>query len=263
MKWTEFQSGPPYFEAIASDRLDFGEVGNSPVISAQAANIGFTEIANTSYARKGTGILVQKDSKISSIKELKGKKIAVAKGSSAFNLLYRALEQEGLDAKDVDVIQLQPDEAQPAFESGSVDAWAIWDPFISLHTLKKGAKVIADGETLNISSPEFVITRTKFAEEHPELVVRFLKVYEKARVWQENNLEEAINIYASAKKIDAEIVKEVFNHDKPILVPITKDIVEEQQRTADFQYKLHSIKKKIKPAQVVDNSYVEKALKEK
>ncbi|MEI4620366.1 aliphatic sulfonate ABC transporter substrate-binding protein [Bacillus pfraonensis] len=263
VKWTEFQSGPPYFEAIASDRLDFGEVGNSPVISAQAANIGFTEIANTSYARKGTGILVQKDSKISSIKELKGKKIAVAKGSSAFNLLYRALEQEGLDAKDVDVIQLQPDEAQPAFESGSVDAWAIWDPFISLHTLKKRAKVIADGETLNISSPEFVITRTKFAEENPELVVRFLKVYEKARVWQENNLEEAINIYASAKKIDAEIVKEVFNHDKPILVPITKDIVEEQQRTADFQYKLHSIKKKIKPAQVVDNSYVEKALKEK
>ena len=74
MKWTEFQSGPPYFEAIASNRLDF-EVGNSPVISAQAAGIGFTEIANTSYARKGTGILVQKDSKIASVKELKGKKL--------------------------------------------------------------------------------------------------------------------------------------------------------------------------------------------
>ncbi|MED2811573.1 NrtA/SsuA/CpmA family ABC transporter substrate-binding protein, partial [Bacillus thuringiensis] len=75
VKWTEFQSGPPYFEAIASNRLDFGEVGNSPVISAQAAGIGFTEIANTSYARKGTGILVQKDSKIASVKDLKGKKI--------------------------------------------------------------------------------------------------------------------------------------------------------------------------------------------
>ncbi|MEB9007738.1 NrtA/SsuA/CpmA family ABC transporter substrate-binding protein, partial [Bacillus cereus] len=170
VKWTEFQSGPPYFEAIASNRLDFGEVGNSPVISAQAAGIGFTEIANTSYARKGTGILVQKDSKIASVKDLKGKKIAVAKGSSAFNLLYRALDKEGIDAKDVNVIQLQPDEAQPAFESGSVDAWAIWDPFISLHTLNKGAKVIADGETLNVSSPEFLITRTKFAKEHPELV---------------------------------------------------------------------------------------------
>ena len=60
MKWTEFQSGPPYFEAIASNRLDFGEVGNSPVISAQAAGIEFTEIANTSYARKEQGFLYKK-----------------------------------------------------------------------------------------------------------------------------------------------------------------------------------------------------------
>lgn len=260
VKWTEFQSGPPYFEAIASNRLDFGEVGNSPVISAQAAGIGFTEIANTSYARKGTGILVQKDSKITSIKELKVK-IAVAKGSSAFNLLYRALDKEGINAKDVNVIQLQPDEAQPAFESGSVDAWAIWDPFISLHTVNKGAKVITDGERLNVSSPEFLIARTKFAKEHPELVEKFLKVYEKARVWQDENLDEAIKIYTSAKKIDAEIVKEVFNHDKPILVPVTKEIVAEQQQTADFQYKLGSIKKEIKTDKVVDNSFVEKALK--
>ncbi|QIW18340.1 aliphatic sulfonate ABC transporter substrate-binding protein [Bacillus thuringiensis] len=262
VKWTEFQSGPPYFEAIASNRLDFGEVGNSPVISAQAAGIEFTEIANTSYARKGTGILVQKDSKITSVKDLKGKKIAVAKGSSAFNLLYRALEKEGINAKDVNVIQLQPDEAQPAFESGSVDAWAIWDPFISLQ-LNKGAKGIADGELLNVSSPEFLIARTKFAKEHPELVEKFLKVYEKARVWQESNLDEAIKIYTSAKKIDAEIVKEVFDHDKPILVPVTKEIIAEQQKTADFQYKLGSIKKEIKTDKVVDNSFVEKALKAK
>lgn len=232
VKWTEFQSGPPYFEAIASNRLDFGEVGNSPVILAQAAGIGFTEIANTSYARKGTGILVQKDSKIASV-------------------------------KDVNVIQLQPDEAQPAFESGSVDAWAIWDPFISLHTLNKGAKVVVDGETLNVSSPEFLITRTKFAKEHPELVEKFLKVYEKARVWQDANLDEAIKVYTSVKKIDAEIVKEVFNHDKPILVPVTKEIIAEQQKTADFQYKLGSIKKEIKTEKVVDNSFVEKALKAK
>ena len=60
MKWTEFQSGPPYFEAIASNRLDFGEVGNSPVFTTQAEVLNFTEIANTSYARKGTGILATK-----------------------------------------------------------------------------------------------------------------------------------------------------------------------------------------------------------
>ncbi len=100
MKWTEFQSGPPYFEAIASNRLDFGEVGNSPVISAQAAGIGFYR--NRQYKlceEKELEFSFKKDSKIASVKELKGKKIAVAKGSSAFNLLYRALDKEGIDAK--------------------------------------------------------------------------------------------------------------------------------------------------------------------
>ena len=74
MKWTEFQSGPPYFEAIASNRLDFGEVGNSPVISAQAWVLIYR---NRQYklCEKRTGILVQKDSKIASVKELKGKKL--------------------------------------------------------------------------------------------------------------------------------------------------------------------------------------------
>ena len=103
--------------------------------------------------------------------------------------------------------------------------------------------MIADGETLNVSSPEFLITRTKFAKEHPELAEKFLKVYEKARVWQDANLDEAIKVY-TCKKIDAEIVKEVFNHDKPILVPVTKEIIAEQQKTADFQYKLGSIKER-------------------
>ncbi len=74
-------------------------------------------------------------------------------------------------------------------------------------------------------------------------------------------MDEAIKIYTSAKKIDADIVKEVFNHDKPILVPVTKEIVAEQQQTADFQYKLGSIKKEIKTDKVVDNSFVEKSVK--
>jgi sulfonate transport system substrate-binding protein len=90
VKWTEFQSGPPHFEAMASDRLDFGQVGNSPVVAAQAANISFKEISNSNDGLKGNAILVQKNSPIKSLKDLKGKKIAVAKGSSGFNLLYRA-----------------------------------------------------------------------------------------------------------------------------------------------------------------------------
>ncbi|MDQ0246660.1 sulfonate transport system substrate-binding protein [Bacillus fengqiuensis] len=263
VKWTEFQSGPPHFEAMASDRLDFGQVGNSPVVAAQAADIPFKEISNSSDGLKGNAILVQKNSSIKSLKDLKGKKIAVAKGSSGFNLLYRALDKAGLDPdKDVQIIQLQPDEAQPAFETGSVDAWSIWEPFITFQKVEHDARVLEDGESLNVYSPGFTIVRTKFADEHPELVVEFLKVYEKALRWQEENLDEAIKIYAEAKKIDPEVVRQVLENNPALNKPISGEIIQAQQETADFQYSMEAIKQKIDTSKVVDNTYIEKALKE-
>jgi sulfonate transport system substrate-binding protein len=262
VKWTEFQSGPPHFEGIASDRLDFGQVGNSPVISAQGADIPFLEISNASDGLKGNAIVVQKNSEINTIKDLKGKKVAVAKGSSGFNFLYRAIDEAGLKPNDLEIIQLQPDEAQPAFENGSVDAWAIWEPFISVQEIKNEARVLENGESLGIYSPGFTIVREKFAKENSDLVVHFLKVYEKARVWQNENFDETVEIFAKEKKIDPEIVKRVLENNPPLNIPITNEIIAEQQKTADFQYSLNVIKKKIDTGNVVNNSYIEKALKE-
>lgn len=260
--WAEFQSGPPHFEAMASDRLDFGQVGNSPVISAQAADIDFKEINTISKGLKGNAILVQKNSPIKNIKDLKGKKIAVAKGSSAFNLLYRAIDQAGLKPDDIQIIQLQPDEAQPAFETGSVDAWAVWDPFVSLQQINHDARVLADGNTLKVVSPSFTIVRGEFADEHPELVVEFLKIYEKALRYQNEHTDEAIKIYAKEKKIDPEVVKQVLKNSVAINVPVDKNIVKAQQDTADFQYSLKAINKKINVSKVADNKFIDKAIKE-
>jgi sulfonate transport system substrate-binding protein len=260
VQWTVFQSGPPHFEALAADRLDFGVVGNSPVVAGQAAGISFKEIAVASDGLKGNAILVAKDSPIQKLEDLKGKKVAVAKGSSGFNLLYRAIDKAGLKPEDVKIIQLQPDEAQPAFESGAVDAWAIWEPFVSVQTLKKEARVLANGQSLNVYSPNFIITRTKFSEKHPELVVHFLKVYEKARLFEKENREEAITLYANVKKIDKDIVSRVLENNQSFNLPITQEIIKAQQDTANFQYELKAINKKIDTEKVVDNSYITKAL---
>lgn len=262
VKWTVFQSGPPHFEAMAANRLDFGAVGNSPVISAQAAGIPFKEIATTQNGLKGNAILVGKNSPIKSLKDLKGKKVAVAKGSSGFALLYQAINKAGLTPNDVQIIQLQPDEALPAFESGAVDAWAIWEPFISLETLTKDARILASGETLNSYSPGFVIARSAFTEEHPDLTVLFLKVYEKARLFEKDHREEAVALYANAKKIDKNVIRSVINNNQSLNLPITGQIIKAQQDTADFQYQLKAITTKIDTSNVVDNTYIKQALKE-
>ncbi|MCY8920538.1 aliphatic sulfonate ABC transporter substrate-binding protein [Bacillus atrophaeus] len=262
VKWTEFQSGPPQFEGLAADKLDFSQVGNSPVISGQAAGISFKEIGLSQDGLKANGILVKKDSGIHNLKDLKGKKIAVAKGSSGFDFLYKALDQEGLSADDVNIIQLQPDEATSAFENGAVDAWSIWEPYLSMETLKHEAKIIANGESTDLYSPGFTLVRTKFADEYPDEVVRFLKVYDKAVAWQKKHREEAADLYADIKNLDKEVVKNVLNNTEPLNEVINDDIIKAQQETADFQYRTKAINKKIDVKEVVDNSFIKKALKE-
>ncbi|MBM7691560.1 sulfonate transport system substrate-binding protein [Peribacillus deserti] len=262
VKWVEFQSGPAYFEAIASNRLDFGRVGNIPVLVGQAADIPFKEIAAASIGEKGDAILVPKGSKIKSIKDLKGKKVAVAKGSSSYGLLYNALKSEKVNPSELEIIQLQPDEAQPAFETGSVDAWAIWEPFQSTQVIKNGARVIANGETVHSSSPGYQIVRTKFAEEHPELVELYLKVTEKATRWQNENEDEAAELYARLKKTDKEVIISVLKNSKPDNMPIDNDLLQAQQETADLLYELKGLNEKLDVSKVVDNSYIEKVLKE-
>ncbi|MGN8045467.1 aliphatic sulfonate ABC transporter substrate-binding protein [Bacillus altitudinis] len=262
VKWVEFQSGPPQFEGLAANQLDFSQVGNSPVIAGQAAGIDFKEIGLSQDGLKANGILVNKNSEIQKVEDLKGKKIAVAKGSSGFDFLYKVLDQVGLSAKDVQIIQLQPDEAISAFENGSVDAWSIWEPFLSLETIEKGAKLLVNGEATDLYSPGFTLVRTKFADEYPELVVQFLKVYDKAVKWQKDHQQEAITLYARLKQLDQKVVTQVLNNTEPLNEPISKKIINAQQHTADFQYQTKAIQRKIDVNQVVDNSFIEKMLKE-
>ncbi|PLT37218.1 aliphatic sulfonates ABC transporter substrate-binding protein [Bacillus safensis] len=262
VKWVEFQSGPPQFEGLAANQLDFSQVGNSPVIAGQAAGIDFKEIGLSQDGLKANGILVNKTSEIQKVEDLKRKKIAVAKGSSGFDFLYKVLDRAGLSAKDVQIIQLQPDEAISAFENGSVDAWSIWEPFLSLETIKKGAKLLVNGEATDLYSPGFTLVRTQFADQHPELVVKFLKVYDHAVKWQKAHPEEAVTLYARLKNLDKKVVTQVLNNTEPLNKPISKKIINAQQHTADFQYKTKAIQRKIDVNQVVDNSFIEKMLKE-
>ncbi|MBW4079902.1 aliphatic sulfonate ABC transporter substrate-binding protein [Paenibacillus sp. S150] len=262
VEWAEFQSGPPMTEAIAAGRLDFAGLGNLPVVTAQAADIGFTEIATIIDGKKNVAIIVPKDSPINTIEELKGKKVAVAKGSNAFNFLYRGLDKAGLKPSDLEIIQLQPNEAQPAFETGGVDAWATWDPSITTNILTGKARILTDGEALDVLSPSFLIARTKLAEEYPELITKFLKVYQQAHVWEEQHQDEAVKLYAEQFQLDESIIRALRERVTPVHLPVSDEIIAQQQETANFQFEQKTIRKQIDVSEVVDNQFIEQAIKE-
>ncbi|MFD2330998.1 aliphatic sulfonate ABC transporter substrate-binding protein [Cohnella sp. GCM10020058] len=262
VEWIEFQSGPPMVEAMASNHLDFAGMGNMPPIAAQAAGVDFKIVSQVLEGKNNVAIIVPKDSAIQTVADLKGKKVAVTKGSNAYNFLYRVLAQEGLKESDLSVIQLQPDETQPSFEGGKVDAWAVWDPYITLNTLTGKARVLADGESAGVLSPSYQLVRGDFVKKYPELVTLYLKVLEQARLWEDGNKDEAYDRYAKERSIPVDVVKGIQARSTFINIPVSDAVAAEQQKTADFQFELGTIRKQVKVADVIDNTYIEEALKQ-
>ncbi|KAA9004827.1 aliphatic sulfonate ABC transporter substrate-binding protein [Paenibacillus spiritus] len=262
VEFSEFQSGPPMVEAMASNHLDFAGMGNLPPIAAQAAGIDFKIVSQTLSGKNNVALIVPKDSAIQSAADLKGKKVAVTKGSNAFNFLYQLLEKAGLKESDLQVIQLQPDETQAAFDAGKVDAWSVWDPSITLNTATGKARIVADGESAGVLSPSFQLVRTKFADQSPELVVAYLKVIEKALRWQEAHNDEAMQRYADENQIPVDLMRGFQERSAYINTPVSPETIAQQQATADFQYKLGTIKKQVNVSEVFDNRYIEEALTE-
>ncbi|MBP2002497.1 sulfonate transport system substrate-binding protein [Paenibacillus shirakamiensis] len=261
VKWAEFQSGPPMTEAMASNKLDFAGLGNMPIIAAQAAGIPFEIISQVLDGKRNTAIIVPAKSTLKDIKDLKGKKVAVAKGSNAYNLLTRSLHDAGVEASDVQIIQLQPNDAQPAFDSGQVDAWATWDPFITINTLTGKGKVLYEGEALGVLAPSFNIVRKEIADKYPELVSTYLSVYEKSLQWEKNNHTEVTKKYAADYKIPVPIVEGMLQRSTSINIPVTPEITAELQKTADFQSSIGTIRKKIDVSKIVNNTFINEALK--
>ena len=131
VKWVEFPAGPQLLEGLNVGSVVFGEAGEAPPIFAQAANPNLVYVANQPPAPTAEALIVQKDSPIQSIQDLKGKRIALNKGSNVHYLLLKLLEANNLTLNDIQPVYLPPSDARAAFEKGAVDAWVIWDPFLA------------------------------------------------------------------------------------------------------------------------------------
>ncbi|UVI29181.1 ABC transporter substrate-binding protein [Paenibacillus spongiae] len=261
VEWHEFQSSVPLLEGIVSNRVDFSFIGDGTVVTGKAANSPFTVISTIGVQGNQNSVIVKTDSPIQSIADLKGKKVAVAKGSSAHIFLIKALEKNGMKESDLKIVQLQPDEANSAFQTGSVDAWATWDPFVTTELKANRARIVESVETMNIVAPALMIGRDKFIEEHPELTTAFLKVYQKSVDWVNGNKDEAAALLAEQKKMDLELVKTLVNYTNYINTPVTADVQAAMQSTADILLEAGTIKDKVDISKTFNNTFIEEALK--
>lgn len=244
VEWIEFPAGPQLLEAMNVGSIDFGHVGESPPIFAQAAGAALTYVAGIAPSPAGSAILVPQNSPIKELSELKGKKIAFQKGSSAHLLLVQALQKAGLQYSDIEPKYLPPADARAAFVKGSVDAWVIWDPFYAAAQKAINARVLIDGTGINKQGGYYLGSR-KFVTENSETVKAILEEIQKIEEWSQQNREEVAQTLAPVLSIDIETMRIATKRRSFGVVPIDDRLINLQQEVADTYYQLKLIPKQV------------------
>jgi len=239
VSWSDFTSGPPMLEAMASGSVDIGGVGDAPPVFAASGGEG-VEIVGARVVPGGDqdALVVPKGSTITSITQLKGKKIAYGSGSSANYGLLTVLTKAGLTTKDVTMVNLQPAEALSAFTSGSVDAWEIWPPYVQQVVAQDGAKVIAVGS--QYGSPYSYEVASKAAVANPAKAAAiqvYLTTLDKAYVWASAHPDSWGTAWAAATGLPASITDVAAKVDSTKPVAIDGTITASEQNLVTQFYK--------------------------
>jgi aliphatic sulfonates family ABC transporter substrate-binding protein len=205
--------GSEAMAALASSSLDFAYTGADPALRTAAAGADIKLIALSSFGNPVSGassIIVRNDSKIQSVKDLKGKKVAYLKGTMRHATTIKALHTEGMSIKDIESFNLNFEASGPALIRGDIDALVESETTVYKLLSEKAARTIWKGrDHPEFASPASVVNvRGDFAKKHPEIVKRVLKVDLKTAQWADENPDETIKIYSKATKKDEKNVKE-------------------------------------------------------
>ena len=247
--WTEFPSGPPLLEALNVGAIDFGNTGEAPPIFAQAAGAPIQYVAYEPPAPKGEAILVPKDSPIKSVTDLRGKKVALNKGSNVHYLLVKALEKAGVKYSEIEPVFLAPADARAAFERGAVDAWVIWDPFQAAAEAATGERTVADGTGV-VANYQFYFASKKFLQTDPKIVELVLAQLSEVDDWAKGDIHAVAEQLAPSIGLSVPVVEVALKRQAYGIKPVTDAVIADQQQVADTFFALGLIRKKIKISDV-------------
>ena len=249
VKWVEFSSGPPMMEAMNVGSIDYGAVGDSPPVFAQAAGAAIVYAAGQPITN-GQGILVPQNSAIRSIADLKGKRIGFTKGSSAHNIVVQTLEKAGLGYADITPVYLTPPDAGPAFANGSIDAWSIWDPYFAIGEIKQNGRILINAHEITKSNSFFIANRG-FAKDHGAVLQQIVDVTAATAKWAEQHRDEVAKSLSAVTGIPLDIQTVAADRSSFAVGPITDDIIATQQGVADRFFKLGLIPRPVAVRDIV------------
>lgn len=250
IRWTEFPAGPQLLEGLNVGSIDFGTAGETPPIFAQAAGADLLYIATEPNKPGSEAILVARESPIQTVADLKGKRVALNKGSNVHYLLVRALEEAGLGYHDIQPVYLPPADARAAFERGSVDAWVIWDPFFAAAEKQLDVRILRDGNGL-VNNPSFYLASREYTEKHPEVIAALIEEIDGISEWIQNSPEEVTQLVAPLLGLSPEITRVAVQRQTYGAQLLSPEVIASQQRIADTFSRLKLIPRALNIQEVV------------
>ena len=251
--WSEFSSGPPLLEALGADALDFGPTGDVPPLFAQAAGGNLLYVGTYKGTSAGSAILVHKDSSIKTLDDLKGRKVAFKRGSSAHNFTVKALRKGGLTVEDVEAVDLPPPDAAAAFKTGAIDAWAIWDPYYAVAEEDPQARVLTTAEGI-VDAWSYFLGNTGFAKSHPEILLETLDELKQVGTKAQAHLDETAKALSAITGVPEPVTRKVLGRrgaDLSLVSLLPKEAEDYQQALADEFHGLGILPKALTISEIV------------
>jgi sulfonate transport system substrate-binding protein len=257
VKWAEFEGAAPLYQAVQAGAADTTYSADLPALQALSGGVRFKNVAALKNDGRHVGIVVGKDSGIDSVKDLKGQKVVVssAKGSIAEYLLANALEQNGLSYSDVKVQYLLPTDAQAAFASGKIKAWATFGVYQAVG-LEQGGKLLVDGADGRVSGYGFIGASDQVLADPSKkaALADFLRRLGTALEWTSTHQDAYAKAIETRNGADASVAKTLASAAYSKVLPITDDVNKTVQDVADLMNGIGVLEPNVDVAKSADTS---------
>lgn len=256
VEWSTFTAGPPLLEAAASGAVDIGHVGNTPPIFAGVVGAPISIVSATRTDGRGEAILVAKDSPIRTVADLKGRTVAVTKGSSAHGHLLLALRKAGIEASEVKISYVSPSDGYAALKNGGVDAWTVWDPYTAAAQQEIGARILEDGSGVTNGLSFEVARNAALADPGKNAAIAdFVLRVQRAHQWAAAHPDEWATVYAQETGLPLEVAKVYATRTVRTPVELDAGLISSEQTLVDTLADNGFIPKKFDFSTLVDERF--------
>jgi sulfonate transport system substrate-binding protein len=254
IEWSEFPAAAPILEALNAGALDVGYTGDLAFLSVYAAGAPIKAIGGTRADARTQAILVRQDSPIKSAADLKGKRLAGTRGGWGQFLIDATLEKSGNRIEDATFAPLGPVDAKIALVAGSIDGWAVWEPYVSYATLKDNARIVTTGEGLTPTITFIVASNAAIATKRAA-VQDLVQRLNKARLWSLDHLADYAKSTAELTKLPEDVLLSAYTAQRTSPIAIDETIIREVQEASDRATRYGILSKKLDVGKAVDRSF--------